>query len=183
MSLQERVLEVLDKQSAVPAKDLMGLFPDVDRNALDCCLNALRRNNTVLLGAGQYSLVRPITSIRVTAPVPEPSSPAPLAEKPTEEPPTRRCRECRETKPLEDYPEIGPQKRRAKTCQVCRERIAAAKRELTISDGVFVKVRQKKQDALNRLTVLRVDIANLEAEVAECDEFIRLYERFSQEAG
>lgn len=175
MSLQERVLAVLQQHGSYPAKDMVGLFPDVDRNALDCCLNALRRNNSVVLGGGNYSLVgERVAPIRVTAPV---VSPPPK----TETPPQRRCRECREAKALEDYPEIGPQKRRGKTCTACRERMAAEKKQQpTVSDGVLERVQARRQEALNRIAVLKVDVANLEVVVGECEQFLSLYQRFAE---
>lgn len=182
LSLQERVLEVLGKQSAVPAKEIGGLFPDVERVALDCCLNALLQRNAVILAAGNYSAVRvpgeKPAPIRVTAPALEAitASAAPV------EPRTRRCRECREPKPLSDYPEIGPQKRRGKTCNACREMLVQKKQQPVIADRVFEIVKARRQAALNRATVLKVDLGNAEAEIAECDQFLAMYERFAESA-
>lgn len=177
MSLQARVLEVLEKQTLVPAKEIGGLFPDVERIALDCCLNGLVQSHAVTLSCGNYSAVRAPgaepNQIRVTAPVLH----APTAAVTS----TRSCRECRQPKPLEDYPEIGPQKRRGKTCNACRDRLAQKKQHKVMADGVYERAKQRRQEALNRLEVLKVDIANLEAVVGECDRFIELYGRFAAE--
>lgn len=184
MSLQERVLEVLGKQSGVPAKDIGALFPDVERVALDCCLNGLVHRNVVTLGAGLYSAVRAETAepvktveIKVTAPVLESLG---QLVRPIE-PRTRRCRECREPKTLDQYPELGPQKRRGKTCNACREVLAEKKKRPVVADSVFERVQARRQEALNNLAVLRVDVANWEAVVGECDRFIELYGRFAAE--
>lgn len=183
MSLQQRVLEVLWKQALIPAKAIGGLFPDVERVALDCCLNALLRANAVILACGNYSAVRPPCAesdeIHVTAPVVK----APAVRIPAPTPLTRRCRECREPKPLTDYPELGPQKRRGKTCNACREALAEKKQQtIVVADRVFEKVRAKRQAALNKATIAKVDLANAEAEIAECDTFLAMYERFAEGA-
>lgn len=179
MSLQARVLEVLEKQSAVPAKDIGGLFPDVERIALDCCLNGLVQSHAVTLSCGNYSAVRAPgaepNQIRVTAPVLH----APTAAVTS----TRSCRECREPKPLEDYPEIGPQKRRGKTCAACREALAQKKQHKVMADRVYETVKGRRQVALNKVALLKVDLANAEAEVAECETFLAMYERFAEGAG
>lgn len=182
LSLQQRVLEVLGKQELVPAKTIGGFFPDVERVALDCCLNALLRANAVILACGNYSAVRPPCAesdeIHVTAPVVK----APAVRIPAPTPLTRRCRECREPKPLTDYPELGPQKRRGKTCNACREALVEKKQQtIVVADKVFENVQAKRQEALNKIAVLKVDVANLEAVVGECDQFIELYGRFSDE--
>jgi len=53
---------------------------------------------------------------------------------------------------------------------------------ITVADSVLERVKAQRQEALNRIAVHRVDIANLESKVAECDQFFELYKRLAQGA-
>ena len=48
-------------------------------------------------------------------------------------------------------------------------------------DGVLERAQAKRSAALNRITVLEVDVANLRSTVTECDLFLEMYGRFAQE--
>lgn len=49
------------------------------------------------------------------------------------------------------------------------------------ASSVLERAKVKRQEALNRLALLKVDVANLEMAVAEVDRFLELYQRFAQE--
>jgi hypothetical protein len=59
---------------------------------------------------------------------------------------------------------------------------SAASSELTIADRVFERVKAQRQEALNKITLLQVEIANLKTVVAERDKFLEMYDRFAQGA-
>lgn len=186
--LQTRILTTLSEQGTIPAKEIGRWFPEIDRGGLDCGLGALVRSAKIALSGGVYSLPgRKLQAVVLSAAPP----PALKRENPVQDQ-ARICRQCREPKALDEYPLIGPQKRRGKTCNACREekraQTAAAtnvtpqQQTPTISNHVFELARARRQEALNRISVLKVDVANQEALVAECDQFISLYERFAEGA-
>jgi len=69
------------------------------------------------------------------------------------------------------------------TVKVPAEVVEEAKTgSIVIANSVLDRVRAQRQDALNRIALYRVDITNLESKVAECDQFLGLYERFAEGA-
>jgi len=44
---------------------------------------------------------------------------------------------------------------------------------------VFERVKVQRQEALNRIQLLQVELVNAQLSLARCDEFLRLYQHFS----
>lgn len=57
---------------------------------------------------------------------------------------------------------------------------SAASLRPVLANHVFERAQAKRREALNRLALLKVDVANVEMAIAECDRFLELYERFAQ---
>jgi hypothetical protein len=57
VSLQDRVLQLLQDDGPIPAADIARYFPGVDRGALDVCLGALMRVAKISRTFGKYELV------------------------------------------------------------------------------------------------------------------------------
>jgi len=60
---------------------------------------------------------------------------------------------------------------------------STASSQPVIADRVFERVKAQRQAALNRIAILEVELANERSKFSECEQFLRLYERFSQGAG
>lgn len=56
---------------------------------------------------------------------------------------------------------------------------SAASTQPVLADSVLERARAKRQEALNRITLLEVELANERAKITRCEQFIELYSEFS----
>lgn len=59
---------------------------------------------------------------------------------------------------------------------------SGASTQPTVSSDVLERVKAHRQMSLNKIALLEVQVANERSRLKECDEFLRLYERFAQGA-
>lgn len=58
--------------------------------------------------------------------------------------------------------------------------VAANSPQPVIAEHIFERVKAQRQGSLNRIALLEVDLANERARMQECEEFVRLYQRFAE---
>lgn len=199
MNLQERILGAFEPNESLSWGALHSRLGDVEKMALDVGLGALVRDKKLSLHASRYT-VGAVSALIPVASIPTAAEEAAASLQPKL--PTLVCDDCKDEKPAFEF-RLLPNEKRAKRCNSCHgKRVAARQRkhrgkkaqaaaavieapvvstQPVIADRVFEEAQAQRQRALNRIECLQVEMANEQARVKRCDEFLSLYAEFSQE--
>lgn len=170
VNLQQRILNAFSHGETLTWGEVHDCVHDIERSALDVGLGALVRAKKLILAGARYSLAKPAHE----SPAPSGSGGVPVP------PPSAEIEAAASLRALEPMPKKVRVKVSAPVPRPPEDSDAST--HPVIGDRVLEHVKAKRQASLNRIEVLKVDLVNEERLIIECDEFLRLYQRFAQGA-
>lgn len=177
MALQQDILDTIG-ETGVEVDALQARVGNIGANELDLAVRALQRAKRIRVVNDRYEVVPTARLLGQLPPLSaEEEAAASLRPAPVR---FRSARKGVVNGTAEECPDASRTER--SIGRGCESASAGASTQPVISDRVFERVKAQQQAALNRIAVLEVDLSNERARLKECEEFLRLYERFAQGA-
>jgi hypothetical protein len=188
VSIQSDILDTIGT-GGIGVKALRERLGNIGANELDVAINALQRAKRVRIVNERYEVVastRPLGGMPHTGrpPSAEEEAAASLSPAPVKFHSARRdngvevLKVGHQTVNLAGTPPIAGSSPANSTIN-SRASVDASTAPL-IADRVFERVKAQRQEALNKIALLQVELVNQQAIVAERDTFLEMYERFGE---
>jgi len=164
MSIQQDILDTIG-EGGIGVKALRDGLGNVGANELDVAINALQRAKRVRVVNDRYEVIvstRPLGGMYRGG----------RQQQSSHEQPAESFRPATVSQDSKAQISLGES-------LIKPHEYLGASTQPVIAERVFERVKSRRQAAVNRIAILEVELANHRSKLSECDQFLRLYERFA----